>query len=588
MKRSTARFVIAFSFLGFLAAALGNLTGTSPTSDEVPHLVAGWSYFKFHDFRVNTEHPPLLKLLAALPLLQMKVWPPTLSANGDAAIAAAAQVWPLTRSTAWAQWLFAHRVIYAVRNDFARRPATEAIPRSAFLNNSRVMFLRARLLLLLVCGLGLAIVIVSWSYELWGVTGAALSALFFCFDPNFIAHASLVTTDVGVSFFMAGAVYFLWRASRHFTPANVGAFASFTALAFVSKYSAVILIPVIAVLLLFVTRDPRRVLLLAASAAAMTVIVIWAAYGFRFDATHGQLPIRSLVGSAEKRDGAGSMVRFANDHRLLPQPYLYGLSRLRADESRETFLRGAKLPNGVRSYFFWTFITKTPLPAIIAIVAAVGLLIWRRDRDLPFMLVPALFYFAVAVAGNLDIGHRHILPIYPFLYVCCGSLPRRFLAVAALSVISCFVVFTPWDLLWGRHLSYFNEFAGGPRHGYEIIIDSNIDWGQDLPRLAQWLSSHQVREPINLVWLGSADPRYYGIRFRNLDGNYWALPEVAASDVTEPGWLAISASAYEGEGASYFSYWRDFIAERKGTFAGSAGYSILIFRLRGISHHDGK
>ena len=566
MQRSTAVPIIAFSIAGFLVLAIGNITSTSATSDEVPHLAAGWSYWKLHDFRMNTEHPPLLKLLAAVPLQFMNVWPQRFRADGSAEFAAVAEVWPATRDTVWAQWLFAHRVIYAMRD-------------GVFLNDSRAMFLRARLLMLAISGLGLAAVIVCWSYEMWGWGGAALSTVFFCFDPNFIAHAGLVTTDVGASFLICGAVYFLWRCSKRFSAFNVIGFALFVALSQVAKFSAIVLLPVTAVLLLIVTRRASRLLVLIGSAAVATIVVIWASYGFRFDATHGELPLRSLISESQKNDRFSGALLFANDHQLLPQPYLYGWARLRSGESRDTYLMGRKLPAGVRSYFFWTFITKTPVATIVAILSALIVAFRRRRLDLLFLLVPAAIYFAFAVSSDLNLGHRHILPVYPFLYVLCGILPLRFLAAAVLALISCFVVFTPFDTMWGRHLSYFNELARGPRHGYEILADSNIDWGQDLPRLHRWLRIHNVREPVDLVWTGSADPRAYNIRFRNLEGGYWAIPEIPAQQIRDPGWLVISVNAYSGAFSPHVDDWSNFIAAREGRLAGRAGYSILIFRI---------
>ncbi|HEX9162506.1 MAG TPA: glycosyltransferase family 39 protein, partial [Thermoanaerobaculia bacterium] len=490
-----------------------------------------------------------------------------------------AEGWPATKDTVWAQWLLAEAIIYAVRDEVAGAPTTRLLPRSAFLNDSEAMFRRARIALLLITGLGLAAIIFAWSRELWGSAGAALSTALFCFDPNFIAHCGLVTTDAGVSLFMTASVYFFWRATRRRSLFNISGFAIFTALAAVTKFSSLLLAIIIPVLAIVAVRQRAigvaHLFAIVLAALAVTVTVIWSVFEFRFDATHGLLPIRSLA----KPGVFGSSLLFANDHRLLPQPYLFGLARMRADVARPSYLRGAKLEHPSRTYFLWTFLTKTPLPAIAAIVAALVVAIRKRPIGLAYLLIPAAIYFVVAIAAGLNIGHRHLLPMYPLLYVLCGILSVRWLIACVLSLVSCLVVFTPWDPMWGHHLSYFNELARGPRHGWEIVSDSNVDWGQDLPRLATWLRSHRVDEPVNFVYFGSADPQYYGIRYVNVGGGYVAADAVPADQVRAPGWLVISVTQYSGAAAPTAATWRVFAADHHARLVGRAGYSILIFRI---------
>jgi hypothetical protein len=132
----------------------------------------------------------------------------------------------------------------------------------------------------------------------------------------------------------------------------------------------------------------------------------------------------------------------------------------------------------------------------------------------------------------------------------------------------------------GRHISYFNELSGGPLRGHQQLVDSNLDWGQDLPALAQWLASHQVKEPVNLCYFGTADPRFHGIRFVNLFLGYVYAREVPLAGVNRPGLVAISGTNLRGvyyteEGRAP---WREFL--RDAELVGRAGYSIFIYRLR--------
>jgi hypothetical protein len=216
-RRIVAVAVFAAALLSFVALALANILTTSPTTDEPTHLAAGWSYLKTGDYRLNPEHPPLLKKLAALPMLGM----PVTMIFGKS--------WDDALSGPMAQWTFAHKLFYEGGND------------------SRAMFTRGRVVLLLFAVLALVIAWM-WARELWGWWGAALAALLMAFDPNMAAHGGLVTTDVGVSALMVAALYFYLRALRGGAWYDAGAFALFFALAQVAKFSALVLVPIVVVI----------------------------------------------------------------------------------------------------------------------------------------------------------------------------------------------------------------------------------------------------------------------------------------------------------------------------------------------------
>lgn len=583
------------ALVAFFILANGNITATAPTNDEPVHLAAGWTYLTKGDFRLNPEHPPLLKLIAALPMAGARI----------TETAGATEMWDFALTNAMAQWFYAHRLFYSFRDD--TRPTTERIPRADFYNDTESHFLRARTLLLILTGLGLAAIIFAWSYELWGLWGAALSVLFFAFDPNFIAHCGLVTTDAGISFFVAGTLYFFWRIWKKANLLNGALFAIFFAAALLAKYSAVLMLPMLVLIALTVGR--RQLMRLAApfgAAILVSIVAIWAAYGFRFLPVDRPHPIRetvqswyamqSLVGDypagptaeavsvamASARIGlVGRLVLLANDLHLLPQSYLHGFASVQQSAAfRTSFLRGVVSVTGFSDFFFWTFLYKTPIATIVAIVAGLfaAYKVRKKKPDVWFVILPVLVYLAIAVTANINIGHRHILPIFPFLYVLCGALSRRFLIAAALALVACL-----WSYnapMWGHHLSYMNELARGPEHGHEKLLDSNFDWGQDLERLGKWLDEHKVTEPINLVYFGSPDPRYYGIRFLNLEQGYYPAPEVPL-DAARPGLLAISASDLGGATLAVrdYGHWRDWLARRNAKLVGKAGYSIFIYRI---------
>ncbi len=632
--RAIAIAVLVAALIAFLALALGNVLTTSPTMDEPTHLAAGYSYLATGDYRLNTEHPPLLKKLAALPLRAISVWPPSFD-HGTADTTEAFKMFRLTwddaEDTVASEWDFAHFFFWARRDPFVRSHTTDALPKSAFVNDSDAMFTRARIAMLITGVLAIVLVFL-WSAELWGYAGAILSTLLIAFDPNFIANSGLITTDVGVTALMCGAVWFFWRCCRRFNAPNVIGFAVFFALAQIAKFSALMLVPMIGILVLhrLFSRDEwnvdagdmrakvRALAIVLGVGAVVTVTVIWSAYGFRREASPGHprpfaivlddwYTVKSLLpqypdgppddlviaGRSTSRVGfLGRTIARANDLRLLPEAYLFGFAQLNRDAIiRYCFLRGEASETGFRSYFLWTILYKTTIPALLCIVA--GLVLARpRHPVLPFLLWPVAIYLGFAIASDINIGHRHILPIYPFLYVLCGALvlpwsrlstPAKAIwsaAAAILIPLASVVVLLPapaW--MWGRHLSYMNAFAGGPRNGFEKLVDSNFDWGQDLPRLAAWLRERKIAEPVNLVYIGPGDPRYYGVPFVNQAFGLDFEPMVAPDELRKGGILAISASKVEGVMGDPNTpfFWRDYLARSDARRIGSAGYSILIY-----------
>ncbi|HEX9983703.1 MAG TPA: hypothetical protein VGF69_10600, partial [Thermoanaerobaculia bacterium] len=193
----------------------------------------------------------------------------------------------------------------------------------------------------------------------------------------------------------------------------------------------------------------------------------------------------------------------------------------------------------------------------------------------PYVFWPVVIYLGFSVASNLNIGHRHILPIFPFLYVACGALAAPLMKRGVVAAVALVLLSVAPLLAWGHHLSYMNLFAGGEAHGWEKLSDSNFDWGQDLPRLTEWTRAHGVKEPVNLVYFGTADPRWYGLRYHNL--RTAAFPE----PVQRPGYLAISSVDVIGLmfPPERRGHWRQWLATHKAQRVGTAGKSIFIYQI---------
>lgn len=674
---SAAVLLIVYALL-----VLANMQVNVATADEPIHMFAGYSDLRWGDRRVNPEHPPLVKKLAALPLLSMKLWPSSLRADsrdderlGGPTFDEMRRAWDLIFIDPDVLFPLSHDFLFGFRREvYARHgvddplylPPAAKYVRGDFLNDADAMLFRARMPMLLISIL-LGVLIFSWSRELFGGLGALLSLALFAFDPNFIGNGGLVTTDVPVAAFILGAIYFLWRAFERLTLLNVFMTIGFFSLALTSKYSAVLLIPIM--LWLGVRRAfssetwvagrgestletlPRRIVAIlgfVVATVAVSWVAVWAVYGFRYSAAadldrtamaqdmamarrnlqvhiapSGHYPLRlaflrdaalqSLIEetgdypspdainarmrAAELGLGAKWILRAGESH-WLPEGFVYGIALARIGaQGRSAFLRGENSQVGFPSYFLWTFLLKTPLVTMaLCLLAILSLLRGKAGRGAGwFLLFPAVVFFFFALSSRLNIGHRHLLPIYPFLFVAAGALagwsrgfePRlrwwiTAIVPAAIAVGALFVFAPPWrpSMVYAHHLEYFNELAGGPVNGYRSLVDSNVDWGQDLRLLKRWTEEQGVSEPINLCYFGTADPRYYGLRHRNLLGGYPGELDQGV-DAIRPGLLAMSVTNLEGVTSPMAQRGRysTLLAESRARLIGRVGYSILLYRL---------
>jgi hypothetical protein len=563
----------------FITLTVTSYTQKSATWDEPQHLIAGYNALKLHDYRTDPEHPPFLRLWAALPLLtkhdiQMDV-----------------SVIDKIDPTIWVgnlQFEFCHGFLYV-------------------LNNADRLLYPARFMIVLL-GVLLGILLFCWTRELLGFPVAVMVLALYTVEPNILAHASLVTTDFGVTCFAFGTVYFLWRTARAVTIGNLCGLIGFFILAQCSKFSAILLGPI--VLLLFavrvcqrtpwrvdvgrirelVTRRARAVAALAilVGLTLLTWLAIWTVYDFRFLPSASEtwkMDFRNEPIVATRVPTLSRVVTWADESRLLPNAYLEGflLGQAKA-KMRGGFLAGNYRVDGWWYFFPFAFLIKTPVSVIALFLGGLFLCVARRRdflRDDLYALLPIAAFLGTAMATRLNIGLRHILPLYPFVLLLAGkamaelwNTNRR--ALQWLVGLLCAFAAVETALVYPHYLAFFNRFVGGPRHGYEYLVDSNLDWGQDLKGLKRWMIENQVPR-INLSYFGTADPDYYGITCSQLPGApFFAQQLVKAPEL--PGFVAVSATNLRGV---YFD-------QRMRTFyepllrmepAAVIGYSIYVYRV---------
>ena len=270
---------------------------------------------------------------------------------------------------------------------------------------------------------------------------------------------------------------------------------------------------------------------------------------------------------------------------------------LLSSNGRPGFLLGEFSDSGFLLYFPIAFLTKTPLLTLVLFVLSLVLLLFLANsrRKAVFLLIPILFYFLVSMQSALNLGYRHLLPILPFIYVLISGLAgqdvqawlqtrfkinaQRFVRIGVVVAVLLMLLVTV--VIHPHYLSFFNVVAGGPGNGRNILLDSNIDWGQDLLRLREWMADNDVDE-VNLAWFGTADPDYYGINYTPLPGfprpqflSQWTQPPFDPTNPA-PGIYAISASnlwELQFDDKNVYSWFR---AHQPDDYI---GYSILIYKI---------
>jgi hypothetical protein len=513
----------------------------SQTLDEANHIFAGYRYWMCSDFRANPEHPPMVKLVATVPLLFRSLKTPTAVCG------------------------------YPTASQF--RDYTEG---NLFLyaNDADSILFQTRLLAS-VFAIVLAALLVESGIVLFGPGPALLALVIFVFEPTILAHGFLVTTDMGMACCLYATVYafYLYLVRPSYWRLLAVGFLAGTTLA--AKHSGFLVFAILGTLAFldllnstnsaeksrgWINRAPRMLgafMLIGVSA----YVVLWGFYGFRFLPAPDQNPMGYALVEAKSglilRIGNAIFANFDRFH-LLPEAYLYGLKNvMHVTRSGATaFLFGKIYPHGRWFYFPSAFLIKSTLGFLGLLALAVVSWAYKGKteswRKVLFLVVPPIILLMAALNSNLNIGIRHILPAYPFLIMfiavgawkLCTSRRGRYavallIAVHALSSLRSFP----------EYISYSNEVWGGPLETYKVLSDSNVDWAQGLKAVESYLSLHRVKD----CWFApfstyaEPDPEYYGIGCKLLPtGRYQEGQRLALSGDRLDGTLLISASQLSG------------------------------------------
>jgi Dolichyl-phosphate-mannose-protein mannosyltransferase len=489
--------------LAVLSAELAlSVRQESQTWDEACHIFAGYSYWTRADFGMNPEHPPFVKLLATLPLLGMPLRTPTIR-NRDFKVET---------------FLDGHDFLYS--------------------NNADAILFRTRMAASILTLL-LALLVFAAAREMFDSGTAFIALILFTFEPNLLAHGALVTTDMGVTCFLFATVYAFYRYVKRPTIWRLLAVGSAAGLALATKHSAILLLPILILLAAaevfqgsagnargkILPRGKLAAQLTRSLAviALMAVLILWSTYGFHLQMRPAGLKMNpslaKFAGVIKHPAEIHAILAMARWH-ILPEAFLYGLVDVqRVTDSSATYLLGKVYPSGQWFYFPVAFVIKETLPMLLLLLLSPIALYFRRCWDwrrAAFLVVPPALYFVVAMFSGLNIGIRHILPIFPFVGILAAAVAWTLWQRhgAWRYVVAGLLMFHIVSSLrsFPNYLAYSNEVWGGPSNTYKWLSDSNVDWGQQLKATSRYLQQREIKN----CWFAyfatpAADPGYYGI-----------------------------------------------------------------------------
>lgn len=591
-----AKSVLIFTLTVSLVFLLYGAFNDSATFDESAHIPAGYANVKLFDYRLNPEHPPLLKALAALPLLFMNLNFPT-------------------HLSAWqkdvnGQWVMGGNFFYESGND------------------GQLIVSVSRLGPIFVTML-LAYFIYYWSKRLMGSTWALLPTIMFALSPHVLAHGHYVTTDIAATFGIVFALYRFIRMLFDPSPKNILYAALAFGLAQLMKFSAVLCVPffiIIAIAWAFMKsgeEETKRIfsfgylkssLKKSLKPVGMTIAVFAAGYllvvypiYFIFTANYPKerqaMDTESILASYEggrapegtrcspMRCLADLTIKSANIR--IFQPFAqYSLGVLtafqRSQGGNANYFLGKVSGSGTPVYFPVIYLLKEPLPILIMIIGACLLvsrkliLDWRMfslrqkisglaSSEPEFtafaMLTFVAIYWASSITSPLNIGLRHLFPVLPFMYILSSWIFKKWVrgpsapessnayetAIFKIGQLPNTImksIFVAGLMLWlfvetifaaPYFLSYFNELGGGTKNGYKYSTDSNYDWGQDLLRLKEFTDKNPDIKKIAVDYFGGGSPKYF---LKDKEENWWSSRGNPKNEGIE--WLAVSVNTLQG------------------------------------------
>jgi hypothetical protein len=547
------RICIAVLLATHLVVGIDAARRLSATHDEYWHLPAGLTAWRAGRFDADNLNPPLTRMWDTLPLLAT-------SARVDS------RVPPGDAFQLGDRFLTENRARYEVYLALAR--------------SMNVLF-----------SVATGWLIAIWARDLFGMKSACLAVALWSFCPTALASAALVTPDAGATCLFTAALYGCWRFSNAPGWRWAVLLGAFLGLAQLAKFTNLLLYP-LCIVTWFLVRArradiapvrPWNALRQMIAGAILSVVVLNAGYLFRgsfarLDAYRFQS--QSMIAIAEL---LRPLARFPVP---LPRDYVEGLDRQRQimESAHPVYLDGQWSLVGFPDYYLRALAYKLPhaaqaLVALAAVFVLVPSGVRRPWRTQWLLALPTILMIAVASSIGMQLGIRYVLPALPFLYLFASQAARwidwRHFPLRTIVLVPLIAMLPASFRYHPHHLAFFNALSGGPVGGRQHLLDSNLDWGQDLGRLARYLSERRQGK-IGLAYFGMLPPADLGIPYH-----------LAPSWRPEPGWHAVSVNFEFGRphtirnpdgsirSADFgeFGYFRDFEPVAR------IGYSIDVYHI---------
>jgi len=530
-------WILVVFLLGVMFLIMLSLAKTdSGTTDEVAHIPSGYTYDNALDYRLNPEHPPLAKVLAGIPLQFLHL--NNIYDN-----------WSWQQINQWeAGWNF----IYRVGN-----------------NADQILFWARLPIILLTISLGL--ILFLWIKKLYGRKVGLLILLLYAFSPEFLANGHLVTTDVAAALGFVVAIFSYVHFLRNPGTKTLLITGILFGVAQTLKFSCFLLIPILFLILIgwvVIFKEKKKFFSLFWPQFGKFLLVlltgfilVWAIYiPFTWNtppAVEHQVIEKNLTSDGRTQIFRNFLHHFENNKITRPAGhYILGLMLVfgRTGGGNNTYIMGHFSDKGIKWYFPAAWMVKIPLAIDVFILMGLILLIRfgflnKEDKwQLYYLTVPIVIYWAITLAGSLNIGVRHLIPTIPFIYLFIARslylifnpqiLDKPFKHAVVFKYVSFFLViwYVAISLLtYPYYLAYFNELTWG-KPKYKYLVDSNLDWGQDLKRLAKFIDNNNI-DKIRIDYFGGSVPSYY------IDSN--KIINWHSDQGPSTGWFAISATYFQ-------------------------------------------
>jgi len=569
----------------------------SVTVDEIMYIAAGFYHLKTGDFQFNMTNPPLAKCLSAIPLLGLNLELPDLKKGPE-------------KLNIIEQWQFSRQFLYG-----------------NVVNAEKILLLSRIPTLILSIILG--IYLFSWAKRLFNERAGILALVFYVFSPNILAHSRLATLDLALTVFMFISLYYFWLFMIQPKLKNIILCGICVSLSIMTKSTGFFLIIIFFIFIVIsIARDNKygiyhRLPFIKHTPhsrnrynqfitsiwffliiGAVSIFILNTGYLFQdsFEPLskgnnksniHQKLPINNFF------------TRYVADIILetpfpLPKPYVQTLKSqflITEEKTESQYFAGRLYPSARKYFMIAALLIKTPIPVLLLFIYSLVTLKNRKENIDSEILIITQIIFILGLFSYLNIynaGLRYILPIYPLIFLITSQTERlihveNYIKKFSFIVLICWYI-TGTIFIYPDYLAYFNETIGGAKNGYKYMVQSNLDWGQDLKQLKRYLDEKGIKK-IKLGYYGSADANYYNIDYEYLPSvglkpqgskqNWWyEIDSEAKIDCRQQkGLIAVSATLLRSPGwmTRLFGSCYQWLNEHEPV--DNIGHSILIYKI---------